>query len=83
MSRPRSQRAGDQVEQRGLAGAIRPDQRVARTLRQPEVDAVGYAQRAEALAQAERLQRCGCACPLKSVWRRARASRDARPVLAS
>ena len=53
----RRQRSGDQVDQRGLAGAVRPDQRVARAVRQPEVDAIGHPQRAEALAQAKRLQR--------------------------
>ena len=36
-----SQRAGDQIDQRGFAGAVRPDQRVAGAARQREIDVVG------------------------------------------
>src|SRR5690606_8094585 len=42
---------------RGLAGAVRPDQRMARAVRQAKVDPLGHAQRAEALLQPDRLQR--------------------------
>ena len=52
----RRQRAGDQIEQRGLAGAVRPDQSVAGAVQQPEVDTLAYAQSAEALVQFDRLQ---------------------------
>ena len=42
--------AGDQVEQRGLAGAVRADHREDRALRHLEADAVDRDQAAEALA---------------------------------
>src|SRR6185437_5057223 len=43
--------AGDEIDQRGLAGAVRPDQRVARAFRQRDADVVGDDQRAEALVE--------------------------------
>src|SRR5262245_20005441 len=47
----RPQHAGHQVDQGRLAGAVRADQRVARTLRQHEVDAARDHERAEALVE--------------------------------
>ena len=50
----RPQHAGHQVDQRGLAGAVRPDQRVTHALRQLDLDVAGNDQRAEALVEALR-----------------------------
>ena len=43
--------AGDQVDERGLAGAVGADQGMANALRQREVDVLRHHQRAEPLAQ--------------------------------
>ena len=51
------QHAGHQVDQRGLAGAVRADQRVARALRQLERDVLRDDERAEALVEPARGQR--------------------------
>ena len=48
------QHAGHQVDQRGLAGAVRPDQRVAHALRQRNLDVARDHERAEALVEAAR-----------------------------
>ena len=47
----RLQCAGDQVDQRSLAGAVRTDQCMARTLRQRDRDILRHNKRAEALVQ--------------------------------
>src|SRR5262249_15199044 len=49
--------AGNQIDQRGLAGAVRPDQRIALAGRQIERDIARNDERAEALVQAARRQR--------------------------
>jgi hypothetical protein len=51
--------ARDQVEQRGLARAVRADQRVALGAAQVEVHAADDLGRAEGLAQALRAEECG------------------------
>ncbi len=43
----RLEHAGQQVDERGLAGAVRPDQRVTRTGAEREVDVAGGGERAE------------------------------------
>src|SRR5204862_399547 len=43
--------AGEHVDERGLAGGVRSDQRVTRPRLEPEADVVGDGQRAEALAE--------------------------------
>ena len=48
----RRHRAGDHIEQRGLAGAVRPDHGEDRALRHVEADAVDGDQAAKALADA-------------------------------
>src|ERR1051325_7268558 len=48
------QHAGHQIDQCGLTGAVRPDQRVARTHRQLQLNVAGNHQRAEALRQVTR-----------------------------
>src|ERR687887_255622 len=53
----RPEHAGDQVDQRGLARPVRPDQRVTLALRQIEGDILGNDERAEALVQSPRRQR--------------------------
>ena len=53
----RLQHPGHQVDQRGLAGAVGTDQRVAHAVRQDELDIGGDDQRAETLVQAVRGQR--------------------------
>jgi hypothetical protein len=52
--RLRPQHAGHQIDQRGLAGAVGPDQCVALALRQVELDVLGDDQRAEALVELAR-----------------------------
>jgi hypothetical protein len=52
----RPQRAGDQVDEAGLAGAVRSDQRMAGAALEPEVDRIRDRKRAKALAQALRLE---------------------------
>src|SRR6266581_3853916 len=47
----RAQHPGDEVDERGLAGAVGPDQRVAHPLRQRELDVLRHDQRAELLVQ--------------------------------
>ena len=47
----RGELAGDQVDQRGLAGAVRADQRVAGAARQGDRDVAGDLERAEALRE--------------------------------
>ena len=49
-----AQHPGHQVDQRGLAGAVRPDQRVAHAARQRDLDVLGDHERAEALVEAAR-----------------------------
>ncbi len=51
------QHAGHQVDQRGLAGAVRPDQRIALAVRQIDLDVVGDHERAEALVEPARRER--------------------------
>ena len=51
------QHAGHQVDQRGLAGAVGPDQRVARAYRQAQFDIAGDHQRSEVLGEAARGKR--------------------------
>ena len=51
------ERAGHQIDEGGLAGAVGADERVARAALEAEIDVVGDAQRAEALRQAVRLER--------------------------
>ena len=60
--------AGDDVEERRLAGAVRPDQADDRALRDREVDAVDRDQAAEALGHAA--GRGGCRSSLQGVARR-------------
>ena len=51
------QPAGDQVDERRLAGAVRADQRMARTGLETEMNVVRHDQRAEAFVQADGFQR--------------------------
>ena len=55
----RRQHAGQEVDEGGLAGAVRPDQGVPRARLEPERDVVGRGEAAEALVQADRLERRG------------------------
>src|SRR5207244_9953992 len=50
-ARRRRDRAREHVDERGLARTVRPDEGVARSRLEPEVDPVGDGQRAEALAE--------------------------------
>ena len=47
LARVRPQHAGEQVHERGFAGAVRPDERVAHALRQLERDVLRHGERAE------------------------------------
>src|SRR5262249_34138825 len=49
--------AGHQIDQRGLAGAVRPDQRIAFAGRKIERNVLGDDERAEALVKAARGER--------------------------
>src|SRR6185437_1086042 len=51
------ERAADEIDEAGLARAVRPDQRVARAAREAKIDFIGDLQRAEALAQRLGLER--------------------------
>ena len=51
LARRRRQASGDQVDERGLAGAVGTDQRVPRACLEAEVDVLRHAQRAEILVQ--------------------------------
>src|SRR6185312_8317008 len=51
LPRIRPQHPGHQVDERGLAGAVRPDQRVTHAPRQREVDVLRYHERPEPLVQ--------------------------------
>ncbi len=53
----RAQHAGQKIDQRRLAGAVRPDQRVARAFGKPKRDVGSDDERAEALEQSARGQR--------------------------
>src|SRR4029077_6619423 len=53
----RLQRAGHQVDKAGLAGAVRPDQRVAGAALQAKIDRIRHLQRAKTLAQRAGLER--------------------------
>jgi hypothetical protein len=53
----RRQCASDQIDEGGLAGAVRSDQRVPCALLEAEVDITGHGERAEAAAQALCLER--------------------------
>ena len=55
----RRQHAGEQVDEGGLAGAVRPDQRVARACLEREGDVARGAQRAEVLAERARFEQRG------------------------
>ena len=71
----RPQHAGHQVDQRGLAGAVRSDQRIALAGREIELDIAGNDERTEALVQAARRQ-----CRGAHAWLRPeRTSRAAPP----
>src|SRR5262249_35431836 len=52
-------RAGQHVDERGLARAVRADERVPRSRRQPEADVVGAGQRAEIFAELLCLESAG------------------------
>ena len=56
--------AGDHVEQRGLAGAVRADDREDRALRDAEADLVDREQAAKALADALDLEQRAHGCRL-------------------
>ncbi len=77
------ERAADQVEQRGLAGAVRADQRLAAAARELEVDVRGHGEAAEALVQPARRERrrghgaAGIRPPRQRAS--ARSSRPSRP----
>src|ERR1700691_6735661 len=73
----RPERAGDQIDEAGLAGAVGADKRVARAGQQAEIDVARHGERAEALAQRLGLERGGFAghCPPS----RRRSSRSATP----
>ena len=47
----RQEHAGEEIDEGGLAGAVRADQRVARAGLQPEIDVARGGERAEALAE--------------------------------
>ena len=70
-------RAGHQIDEGGLAGAVRADQRVAGAALQAEIDVVGDGQRAEALAQAAGFERRR-SWPLVA-HRRSRSNRPSMP----
>ena len=53
----RRQCTGDQIDKAGLAGAVRPDQRMPRTTLQAEVDSICHRQGAEALGQSAGFER--------------------------
>ena len=55
----RRQHAGQQIDEGGLAGAVRADQRVARAFLQREGDVARGAERAEALAERARFEQRG------------------------
>src|SRR5229473_3218223 len=63
------QHAGEHIDEGGLSGTVRTDKRMARARLQPEIDAGGHGERAEALAQAARLQSGGAHCFLLSFTR--------------
>src|SRR5262249_30953948 len=71
--------AGDQIDQRGLAGAVRPDQRIALARREIERDTARDDERAEALVQAARRQRRGAHARLRSKKRTSRAAPPRMP----
>src|SRR5882672_7703450 len=56
-SRTRRERAGEEVEERGLAGAVRPDDRVQRADLDAQAHRVHRGERAEALGQALGLEK--------------------------
>src|SRR5262249_62264140 len=62
----RLEHAGHQVDQRGLAGAVWPDQRIALAGRKIERDVLGDDERAEALVQATRGERRGAHALLRA-----------------
>src|SRR5258708_1617298 len=58
-----AQQPGEEIDERGLAGAVRPDQRIAHARRQLERDVLRHHQRAEALIEVfcgEHSVRPGC-----------------------
>ena len=57
VARGRRERAGQQVDERRLAGAVRPDQRVPRAVRKGERDVAVRAECAELLREPRRAQR--------------------------
>ena len=67
----RRQHAGEQVDEGGLAGAVRSDQRVARAVLEPEVDVARGGERAEILAERAGLEQ-------RSVMTRPRLASEAR-----
>src|SRR5262249_10442768 len=62
----RLEHAGHQVDQRRLAGAVRPNQRIALAGRKIERDVLGDDERAEALVQATRGERRGAHALLRA-----------------
>src|SRR5258708_2667974 len=63
------QHAGEHIDEGGLSGTVRTDERVARARLQPAIYAGGHGERAEALAQAARLQSGDAHCFLLSFTR--------------
>src|SRR6476659_8897908 len=78
--------AGDQVEQRGLAGAVRPDDQPPFARRDVEIDVAGDVQSAERLTQPRDRERTHCVGSVSPgmlglfLSRRPKASRTSRAV---
>ena len=76
----RRQRAGHQIDEARLAGAVRPDQRVAGAAFEAEIDRVGDNERAEALCSARGFQApAGSSPDLSSLAPVRDRNRSARP----
>src|SRR6185312_6684968 len=56
LARARLERAGDEIDERGLARAVGPDQRMARAGLEPEIHAARHLERAEAAIETARFE---------------------------
>ena len=78
-ARRRLERAGDQIDQRGLAGAVRADERTPRAALQSEVDIARHLQRAEAAIESLDLQGVGHSLGFRDQYTPAFSSRPSNP----
>src|SRR6266567_5488512 len=78
----RPEHPGDQIDEARLAGAVRPDQRVAGAALQAEIDVARHRQRAEALAEALGFK-TGCAHDGLRLARQMRSLRPSTPPRAN